>query len=1628
MKKFALRVVALILILATLIIPLASCAKAVKNTLETTEQSSFVTSSENDQGGSLPKDGCALGRHSWELLNTMQEADCEHDGILMYACDCGEFYLQLQKTNGHSFGEWQTYTDATCYDMGEVVRSCESCYHTESKPLAKCEHAYTVSDGNDGQKIYECSVCYDSFTVDSSLVSDTFSSESHHLLDRAEDFSFIILSQGEEYEIRNNLRIIDQYYEGSDEEFSELANVEYTLTKLSDGVWKVAPEGKFVSGTTYKAIRSGDVVFQDYGVQNLTFSIEKEETNVVEFQNGIVFLQALQNASGGYYPYRTDYSNNSGLCYLTLQKVDGLHVGDVLCVGPATSANDIIGNSSKNIFGKIKQITRIDQTDEYLVQLTKPSASELFEVVDIYSSKVSVLENVTVNDSALDQLSASLYASEDFAKLLSATYTTALEHLAAKGLSTKLTSFKEFLEKLDVRCDPFEYVEATSEIKAEISLKGEATLPVTLTSDKNSENLGNVTLSFSSYVTLIFTPFVHFENTKNFDFHITQELFAGLTFHVETNVEYTATSKPYVLNTDSNVYHYKNCKHVAQIKDTSKIQRISTAELLQKVSDKNVATIECGSCQPIQTMLATMYVIHPASGVFHVASCHSAKAIENPIFTERSAETLISEEYSPCGNCHPESVEHNGFEEKLLQKIASEDFGAQIDEIKDFADGLKSHTDGVAKPLLYATFSVYGIATVDVSLGIYLDFQLEATLNYELEFQKSTFYGVRRTKVAGLQTYGSGVFGGEGDFTKNHLTIVGKTRVDVGITSQITLSLLGNRAFAVASADLDLRTGLYAKLHGALQMDFVTPNENYAAGYFEAGLHCTVTISAEVFEFDILKPTDLYKDDFPFLTLGYAKVYYNFVEIPDEVILTKKQTDIAQKGLLNVKYYDLKEMISGETTLSSTRKSSHYRVDLFLGKGEFCYIENGKIVIRDDAEDFTDTLTVRVVGLDTWSEGDPNACLVSLPEYTVTIRYERSDGTEGLAYTLLDDGTYEVSVGTATDVAEIVIPAVYEDILVTRIAENGFEYCSSLINITIGKNVKIIGNYAFHYCPNLTSLKISDSVTNIGHYAFSDCDSLTSITIPDNVTSIGHGTFYDCFRLTSVKIGNGVTSIGNDAFYDCYSLTSVTLGNHVTSIGSKTFYDCDNLTSITIPASVTSIDSDAFCNCNNLASITLPDSITSIGVRAFDNTAYYNNENNWENGVLYIGNHLIKAKDTISGAYTMKSGTKTIADGSFRLCCSLTSITIPNSVTSIGSSAFSWCNSLANITIPNSVTSIDSSAFSGCSSLTSITIPDGVTNIGYKTFSDCSSLTSITIPNSITSIGGEAFFGCNSLTSIIIPDSVTSIDYAAFYNCSSLTSITLPDSVTNIGYSAFNNTAYYNDQNNWQNGVLYIGNHLIEAKDTISGAYTVKDGTKTIAPYAFYYRHITSITMPNSLTSIGSYAFEGCSSLTSVTIGSGVMSINQWAFYACNNLTSVHITDLAAWCAIDFQNEYANPLCFAKKLYLNETLVTDLVVPKGIANIGSYAFDDCDSLTSIALPDSVTSLGDRAFSWCSSLMSVTIGKGVTSIGEYTFYGCDSLTDIYFEGTEAEWAAIENVESAGFPSSVTIYYNYDPSDS
>ncbi len=355
--------------------------------------------------------------------------------------------------------------------------------------------------------------------------------------------------------------------------------------------------------------------------------------------------------------------------------------------------------------------------------------------------------------------------------------------------------------------------------------------------------------------------------------------------------------------------------------------------------------------------------------------------------------------------------------------------------------------------------------------------------------------------------------------------------------------------------------------------------------------------------------------------------------------------------------------------------------------------------------------------------------------------------------------------------------------------------CKSSVIPTDGSVVGI-GQNAFGGCSGLKSITIPDSVSSIGEYAFSDCEGLANISLHDNIEYLGGYAFFNTayynnennwidgilyignylvetngYAPTVCTIREGTIAILDYAFIYCEDITSIKIPNTVKSIGYEAFYGCIGLTSITIPNSVTNIERSAFQDCSELSTINIHDGITYIGEDAFSNTAYYNNSSNWINGVLYIGNYLVKANETVSGTITTRDGAITILDGAFSYCENLTSINIADSIKSVGDSVFEGCIGLTNVTIGNGVTSIGCYAFYDCTKLTNVIMGDNVKSIGEYAFSGCTELTAITIPKGVTSIGGCVFYYCSNLASITIPSSVINIGYEAFFGCDSLTDV-----------------------------------------------------------------------------------------------------------------------------------------------------------------------------------------------------------------------------------------------------------------
>ncbi len=540
-------------------------------------------------------------------------------------------------------------------------------------------------------------------------------------------------------------------------------------------------------------------------------------------------------------------------------------------------------------------------------------------------------------------------------------------------------------------------------------------------------------------------------------------------------------------------------------------------------------------------------------------------------------------------------------------------------------------------------------------------------------------------------------------------------------------------------------------------------------------------------------------------------------------------------------------------------------------------------------------------------------------------------------------------------------------------------------------------------------------------------ENIRSVVITGSVSTIGSFDFYGCSEIVSVTLPETIVSIGEYAFCECSDLASVTIGNSVTSIGAHAFKKCISLTSVTISDSVTELGSFAFGYCTSLTTVTIGKSVTTIGDDTFrdctslttisvnaENTKYHS-----EDGVLFD-----KALTELIMYPAGKSDT---------------TYTIPSTVTSIGDYAFCYCSELTSVAFGNSVRSIGDYAFYNCSKLAFITFSDSVTDIGEFAFNECTSLTSVTIPKAVATIGYSAFRYCTALTSVTIPKAVATIGKYAFDGCPSLISITVD--ADNANYSSVDGALFNNAKS-----------ELIQYPASKTGdSYTIPDSVTTIGDYAFgSCSNLASVTIGNNVTSIGICVFSDCTSLTSIVLGNGITTIEESTFNGCYKLAYV---------------TFGNSVTIIGASAFNGcTALTSITIPETVETIGYSAFFGCASIASINIPGSVTLIGAYAFRDCTSLATITvdsknekycsvdgvlfdkekteliqypIGKtdtsytvpeSVTSIGDHAFYDCSKLTSVTLGNSveNLQWCAFNgctSLTSITIPSSV-IYIDFE----
>lgn len=566
--------------------------------------------------------------------------------------------------------------------------------------------------------------------------------------------------------------------------------------------------------------------------------------------------------------------------------------------------------------------------------------------------------------------------------------------------------------------------------------------------------------------------------------------------------------------------------------------------------------------------------------------------------------------------------------------------------------------------------------------------------------------------------------------------------------------------------------------------------------------------------------------------------------------------------------------------------------------------------------------------------------------------------TDLFTYTLGRNGAYIMRCDASAS-GTVQIPAKLGGRFVYSIASDAFSNCPqiSAISLEAGNRSFLVndgvlynqrGNQLIYYPPKKPEKTFS---------------------VPQSVTSISYGAFRNAVELEKVTM-SGVQDISSYAFEGCTALKDIQFGNQLRYISGNVFRGCTSLSAIVLPDSLTSFSSSIFSGCTNLRSITFPANLDQMIDRyGLEDTAFFRDEANWEDGALYIANSLVAIQDSVSGTLRIKPGTEYVT---LSQSAAVTALEIPASVHNI--SAYSIPSTLRTIHVDEDNARYMSdengilydkrgaytrdgeddrktlAVFPPASTLNRVAVPEGVKVIGASAFNNCKNIKTVNFPTSLDIIESSAFAGCTSLTSITLPTGLKTLGSGVFRDCTALRSIQLPNALENIGANILQASAFFETASNWTNDLLYCGQYLLAARKTVSGSIQIREDTKVIA----------------------SGAFSNCSNLKSVTIPQSVTKLPDSLFYQCTSLQSANIP--------------ATTRQIGSQCFMDCYQLRQITIPEGVESLGSNCF--CNTgLTQITIPASVKTTEYGALSVCDALQTVSFAEGTQKIPYNMLMNC-----------------------------------------
>lgn len=589
-----------------------------------------------------------------------------------------------------------------------------------------------------------------------------------------------------------------------------------------------------------------------------------------------------------------------------------------------------------------------------------------------------------------------------------------------------------------------------------------------------------------------------------------------------------------------------------------------------------------------------------------------------------------------------------------------------------------------------------------------------------------------------------------------------------------------------------------------------------------------------------------------------------------------------------------------------------------------------------------------------------------------------------------------------------------------------FPYRDSVKEVRLSSGITCVGHWLFYGCKKLERADLPDSVTRIGFTAFSGCSSLREVNVPEGVKTIESSTFYSCTSLETIHIPDGVTAIRSSAFANCRNLRAIRIPDSVTSIEIHAFSGCNNLREVIMSKNLTVMGDYVFSACYGLTEIALPSTLRSIGHRAFMacdgltdvyydgslaqwksvsvgrenecllNATLHLNETesqglvftSYGDGTCYIsGRGTCRDADLIIPAFSPGGDRVTrIKNETFASCAWLTSVTIPEGVTSIGEGAFRNCQNLMGISIPDSMKTISRNVFTGCNQL--FQIENGIKYVDGWAVGYVKGLTVADLREGTKGIAECAFVGCDTMTRLSIPESIQRIGTYAFSGCTALES---------IRYNARELQHIFSDNNY----VFYDAGKNGRGIEVVFGACVEVVPARIFSPvrsysvdYSAHMPKIVSVVFEegSACKSMQFGAFRSCRTLTTVVLPEGLTVLDGSVFGGCVNLTGLRIP------------------ASVTRIFNTSSLDIGMIVENvnGIHYVDRWVVGKDAGITSAVIRPGTVGIGDSAFEGeCEGLVSVMIPVSVAHIGEWAFYDHYwSITDAYYAGTETEWREID----------------------